>query len=156
MADKQFYFAFASNLSKRKISERGASFEGRVRASFKNYCLKFNSDWKSDGYGYANIEPHEGSSVNGALYTLSPVSMDKLDEEHINIGGHYKRITIQVVKDGGQEVKAITYKANDEFIKDGLHPSRQYLEEMLEGSDILPKNYVETLQELMKESTSLN
>ncbi|XP_031549696.1 uncharacterized protein LOC116287196 [Actinia tenebrosa] len=148
--DLVFYFSFASNTSKRKILARVGNFESREGATLRNYCLKFNCLWKNDGYGYANIEPRENSEVYGALYTIKQAAMDSNDQEHVKSGGHYRRITVPVVRSNGEVVEAFAYRANDEFIKEGLKPSREYLETILEGSDILPDSHVQNLREILK------
>lgn len=155
MADELvFYFAFASNMSKRKMLSRVGNFESREGATLKNYCLKFNLDWKNDGYGYASIAPQENSVVHGALYTLKPVAMENNDQEHVKRGGHYRRITVSVTRNSGEVVEAFAYKANDEYINDSaVKPSREYLETILEGSDILPDSHVQTLREMLKNCT---
>ena len=43
---------------------------------------------------------------------------------------------------------AVAYKANDKYVRDGLKPSEVYLNEMLEGEDIIPKEYVEYIRSL--------
>ena len=45
------YFGFGSNLSKRKMTERGTKFLSRERAVLRGYRLEF-SIWKDDGFGY--------------------------------------------------------------------------------------------------------
>ena len=54
MEGKELYFAFASNLSERKMKERGAKFTSRESAVLRGYRFVFNTNWKDDGFGYAN------------------------------------------------------------------------------------------------------
>ena len=68
MEGKELYFAFASNLSERKMKERGAKVTSRESAVLRGYRFVFNTNWKDDGFGYANITPDEDSAFM-ALYT---------------------------------------------------------------------------------------
>ena len=51
MEGKELYFAFASNLSERKMKERGAKFTYRESAVLRGYRFVFNTNWKDDGFG---------------------------------------------------------------------------------------------------------
>ena len=48
------------------MKERGAKFTSRESAVLRGYRFVFNTNWKDDGFGYANITPDEGSAVHGA------------------------------------------------------------------------------------------
>ena len=98
MEDKELYFGFASSLSERKMKERGAKFLSRERAVLRGYRFKFNSNWKDDGFGYANILLDEDSEVYGALYICEKGSLLNMDQEHIHEGNRFHRVTIKVEK----------------------------------------------------------
>ena len=68
MEQTELYFAFGSNLSERKMRERGTKFTARESALLRGHRVVF-SIWKDDGFGYANMIPDEKSTVHGALYT---------------------------------------------------------------------------------------
>ena len=148
MEGKELYFAFASNLSERKMRERGAKFTSRESAVLRGYRFVFNTNWKDDGFGYANITPDEGSAVHGALYICEKGSMCKMDHEHIYEGNRFHRVIVKVEKRNGEVVDAIAYEANKECVKGGLKPSEIYLNEILEGEDLLPKEYTAYLRSL--------
>jgi len=57
-------------------------------------------------------------------------------------------VVVQVEKKNGQVVEATAYQANEEFVEDGLKPSEIYLNEILEGEDIIPKEYADYLRSL--------
>ena len=141
MEGKELYFALASDLSERKMKERGAKFTSRESAVLRGYRFVFNTNWKDDGFDYANITPDEGSAVHGALYICQKGSMCKMDHEHIHEGNRFHRVIVKVEKRNGEVVDAIAYKANKECVKGGLKPSEIYLNEILEGEDLLPKEY---------------
>ena len=48
------------------MKERGAKFTSRESAVLRGYRFVFNTNWKDDGFGYANITQDEGSAVHGA------------------------------------------------------------------------------------------
>lgn len=148
MEGEEIYFGFASNLSKRKMTERGTKFLSRESAVLRGYRLEF-SIWKDDGFGYANIVPDEDSVVYGALYCCEKGSMARLDAFE---AGRLRRIVVKVEKNNGEVVEAFAFQANEEFVKEGLKPSEVYLNEMLEGEDIIPKEYAEYLRSLKSEN----
>lgn len=150
MDEKEIYFGFASSLSERKMAERGAKFLSRESAVLRGFRLEFSTNWKDDGYGYANIVPEEGSVVHGALYVCERGSMSSMDREHVVEGNHFRRVTVTVEKKNGELVKATTYIANDEFVQQGLSPSEVYLNEILEGEDIIPMEYAEFIRSFSK------
>lgn len=148
MEDKEIYFAFASNLSERKMKERGAKFLSRESAMLRGFRFDFSTNWKDDGFGYANITPDKDSVVHGALYVCEKGSMVNMDHEHIHEDNRLQRIIVQVEKKSGELVEATAYQANIEHVQDGLTPSEIYLNEILEGEDIIPKEYAEYLRSL--------
>jgi len=148
MEEKEIYFAFASNLSQRKMKERGAKFLSRESAVLRGFRFKFSTNWKDDGFGYANITRDKDSVVHGALYVCEKGSLANMDREHIDEGNRLHRVVVQVEKKNGQVVEATAYQANEEFVEDGLKPSEIYLNEILEGEDIISKEYADYLRTL--------
>ena len=140
MANEELYFGFASNLSSRRMKERGARFVNREAASLSGYRLVFNVNWSNDGFGYANIEQDANSTVHGALYTCEPGSLDKLDVDHVE-RGHFKRVSLEVKRANGETVEAVAFMANKEFLMEGLKPNIAYVSEILEGEDVVPPDY---------------
>lgn len=146
MEENEIYFGFASSLSERKMTERGAKFLSRESAVLPGFRLEFSSNWKDDGFGYANIVPDEGSVIHGALYTCEKGTMANMDREHIHEGNRFRRVTVQIEKKNGDVVEAMAYQANKEFVNKQLKPSEVYLNEILEGEDIIPKDYAEYIR----------
>lgn len=149
MDDTEIYFAFGSNLSARKMLERGTKFTSRESAVLRGFRVVF-SIWKDDGFGYANIIPDEESTVYEALYVCQKGSLAKLDEHE---AGRLRRVIVQVEKKSGEVVEATAYQANAEYVKDGLKPSEIYLNEILEGADIIPKEYEEYLKSVKSDQS---
>ena len=126
------------------MTERGTKFVSRERAVLRGYRVEFTI-WKDDGFGYANIVPDDNSIVYGALYYCEKGSMAKLDTFE---AGRLHRIIVKVEKESGELVEGSAFQGHDEFVKEGLKPSETYLNEMLEGEDIIPKEYAEYLRSL--------
>ena len=142
----EMYFGFASSLSERKMKERGARFLSRESAVLTGFRLEFSSNWKDDGFGYANIVLDEGSQVHGALYACEKGTWASLDREHIDEGNRFRRVIVQIETKNGEAVNAVAYQANKEFVNKQLKPSEAYLNEILEGEDIIPKGYAEYIR----------
>lgn len=153
MEGKVMYFAHGSNLSPRLMVERGAEFYSREGAVLPGFRLEFNFSWKDDGYGNTTIVQDEDSVVYGALYSYDEQGIANMDEAE---GEKLRRINVHVKKESGEMIQATTYQGKEEFTKTGLRPSETYLNEMLEGEDILPEGYADYLKTLKKEVTQLN
>ena len=48
--------------------------------------------------------------------------------------------------DNGEEEETITYVANPDKVKNGLKPSKDYLNHLLQGCDLLSERYCEKLR----------
>ncbi len=142
MSERIYYFAYGSNMNPQRMLDRGVLFEERVAAKLPGYELQFNKQWTlKPEAGVANINPKESGMVEGILYTLYDISLDKLDEFEIN----YDRISITVVLANDNKQEAIAYKARQHVIQEGLKPTREYLGHVLKGEDLLSQEYVKKL-----------
>jgi len=95
------------------------------------------------GAGFANIVKGEGR-VEGILYEIDETSLKRLDY-YEGILDHYNRIEVEVNCEA-QPLKAWVYVANENKIKEGLKPRREYLNHLLKGRDLLSEEYIEELQ----------
>jgi gamma-glutamylcyclotransferase len=143
------YFAYGSNMGVRRMEERKVPFSARRAAHLCGYCLKFNKVAKANyREGKANIILDEDGLVEGALYEIEAISLPKLDNKE-KYPEHYLKIPVKVrLPDNGQEVCAITYIAHPDKIKEGLKPTKVYLQHMLEGKDILSDSYFNRLKNI--------
>ena len=80
--------SFGSNLSARKMRERGTRFISRESAVLRGFRVVF-CIWKDDRFGYANIIPDMESTVYGVLYICLKGSLAKLDEHE---AGRLRRV----------------------------------------------------------------
>ncbi|KAK9687896.1 hypothetical protein K7432_014599 [Basidiobolus ranarum] len=157
---KLWYFAFGSNMSAAQMVQRGVVWvEGyRVLAKLDGYQLLFNKlrtkGPETDKEGFANLEKAASeTSVYGILYGLANedglLILDKYEGVAQN---HYERVSVQVeTKDNSNldipaTVTATTYIAkNPLVIRENLKPSKEYLERLLAGKDLLPTDYYHSL-----------
>ncbi len=140
------YFAYGSNMNPERMRERGIDFSERVRAILEGWRLEFNKvASRNPEEGYANIVKDDKEIVEGILYTVFDSDIKKLDR-YEGYPCHYNRITVIVKLNDGKEREAITYVANSEKVRDGLKPSREYLNHLLERCDLLSQEYCEKLK----------
>ena len=107
MEETELYFAFGSNLSARKMRERGTRFISRESAVLRGFRVVF-SIWKDDGFGYANIIPDKESTVYSALYICLKESLAKLDEHEAR---RLRKVIVQVERKSGEILDVIAYQA---------------------------------------------
>ena len=81
-----------------------------------------------------------GKVVHGTLNELPDAGFDVLDGWEGVASGDYERRTFPVVRaDSGETVEAIAYVAL--LVGEGLKPTREYLDHLLAGRDLLPADY---------------
>lgn len=117
------YFAYGANLNLRGMKRRCPKAVPHGPAVLKGYRLEFRL--------YATIVPDEKSSVQGALYTLTPTCWRPLDEYE---GKEYDKITVTVdTPDGAREAFAYVMKAGSLFNSGRMPPSLPYFSEIQRG-----------------------
>src|SRR5690625_4834021 len=138
------YFAYGSNMDLGRMKERGIDFTSRVFARMDDYKLVFNKKASGGNKTFANIEPSEGNHVEGALYEFPDEQIGYLDrcEGHPY---HYKRKELTVLDQDGQSMTAMVYIVQSDKIVSDLLPTRDYLDHLLEGKDLLSVSYYDEL-----------
>jgi gamma-glutamylcyclotransferase len=131
-----FYFAYGSNLNKKRMLDRGVIVNSIVSASLFNYELKFNKVSKQGAV--ANISPCKDSVVEGVLYDVENLF---LLDKYEGYPKHYTRVIMRI-----ENVDAWIYIANSEYIKEGLRPDKEYLNHLLEGKEYLSELYYDKLK----------
>ncbi|MDH7577868.1 MAG: gamma-glutamylcyclotransferase [Bacillota bacterium] len=108
--------------------------------------LEFNKASRNiPGTGFANIVPCLGSVVKGILYAVTEEELGKLDR-YEGVPLHYRRHRVNIEqRDIGQVVSAVTYVANPERVRNGMKPTREYLNHLLAGADCLSEEHVRRL-----------
>jgi gamma-glutamylcyclotransferase (GGCT)/AIG2-like uncharacterized protein YtfP len=143
------YFAYGSNLAPRIMEEwcPGADYLGPARLDgFRLAFLRRSPRWKA---GAADVIPHDGHAVWGALYAVGEAELDALDtKEFVAISGYRRREVVVVCHDGAI-VPAATYEVVDKA-EDELTPKAEYLALMLEGATErgLPDEWIAHLRSL--------
>lgn len=139
------YFAYGSNMDPERMRGRKVEYYSRKRAFLRGWKLEFNKVASGNPrVGYANIVKDENSIVEGCLYELEENGLNKLDS-YEGFPSHYCRANVEVETCEGK-VEAITYIANPSKVKEGLKPTKNYLEHLLKGNDCLSIDYIEKLK----------
>ncbi|OAT80321.1 gamma-glutamylcyclotransferase family protein [Desulfotomaculum copahuensis] len=146
MSENLWYFAYGSNIDAERIKERIGFLPDRIPGTLGNWHLEFNKTSKKTGEGFANIVPCPGEIVEGVLYAVTEEELQKLDC-YEGVPAHYIRYQINVVRqDKGEVVAAVTYVANPDKVRDGLKPTREYLNHLLAGKDYMSEKYIQHLR----------
>ncbi len=85
------YFAYGSNMSRMRVTERIPGARPRGAAWMENRRLSFNKPGR-DGTGKANLIEHPGSHVWGVVYELDADAWDVLDR----FESGYSRLIVEV------------------------------------------------------------
>lgn len=147
----RWYFAYGSNLSVDQKELRTGRIRQAIRSRLLGYRFAFN---KRGGKGqiYANIVPDADAEVWGVMYLCNPAAIREMDRFEGVAGGHYRRLAVQVRKDSGETVEAITYTAGADFVCDPGKPSDDYVRRIVSGAKHhdLPSEYMERIETLAK------
>jgi len=142
-----YYFAYGSNMNPERMKERGAHFTQIEGYALNGYSLKFNKASSLEPRrGCANIVPDEKGVVEGVLYKINVEGLYNLD----NFEGYpveYDRVGFVIDLDGFQ-VTVKTYMAKPGKTREGLYPSRSYIEHLLRAKEYLSEDYYKNLEAL--------
>ena len=145
--DALWYFAYGSNLHDAIFRERRAM---QARATHPGWLdgfeLRFNLPVGPGERAVANIELVPGARVWGALYLLTAADCARLDRSEGVPFGAYRRIDVEVRREGGGCCAAFTYCSA--ATRTDRKPSARYLGLMVEGARQrgLPDDYVHWLE----------
>jgi len=124
------YFAYASNMNRKQMSERCPDAKAVAVATLPNFKLIFSGYSRLRKGAVATIRGSQGDKVIGAVYEISEAGLRKLDK-HENYPVDYKHLDVRVFTDGGDMYDAITFiKASQE---DEEKPSPEYLAVIQQG-----------------------
>lgn len=142
-----YYFAYGSNMNPERMKERGAHFTQMEKYTLKGYGLRFNKcSSREPGRGCANIVPDERGVVEGVLYKITVEGLYNLDR-YEGYPVEYGRVRFVIDLNGSQET-LITYIVKPGKTKEGLYPSRSYIEHLLTAKDYLSEDYYKNLETL--------
>ncbi len=142
------YFAYGSNMDSKRMKERGIYFSQRERGFLNGYSLKFNKQASANpAEGKANIMPNKEGLVEGIIFEISQPDLSKLNQFE-GYPDHYMQKMVTVKNGNGTNIDCLTYIAKSDKVKDGLLPTKEYINHLLAAKDILLEAYYEKLKSL--------
>ena len=125
-----YYFAYASNLSRKQILERCPDAKPKFIATLPNFKLIFTGWSRKWHGGVASIKPLRGEKVIGAVYEISDRDLRLLDK-HEGYPNIYNRIDVVVFTEDGEPVKAVAYAKVEQ--SEETKPSPEYIATIQQG-----------------------
>ena len=149
--DRQYYFAYGSNMHPRQMAERCARPAVVCAACLQGYRLAFygrNRVW--DG-GMETVVQSPGQQVWGVLYELlfsDAASLDVWCNVRLDGGGAYFHFPVPLLDAAGRGHTAVLYKKD--VLGPEVPPSSEYLDHILAGAAAngLPQAYLARLKDL--------
>ena len=139
------YFGYGSNMDLQRIKARGVNIYNLERGTLENWRIVFNLiDEDIVGSGFANIEPHDKSNVEGVIYLIdevSVISLDKFEDYPID----YSKEILKVKDENNQYVECLAYVGQLGRLRPELRPTRSYLQHILNGRSLLSEQYYQKL-----------
>ena len=124
------YFAYASNLSRKQMSERCPDSQPKFVATLPNHKLIF-SGWSRKWHGgTATIRSFQGEKVIGAVYEISDRCLRSLDK-HEGYPTIYNRVNKMVIAEDGERVEVITYVMREQSKE--IQPAPEYVAVIQQG-----------------------
>ncbi len=125
-----YYFAYASNLSRRQMSERCPDSQPKFLATLPNHKLIFAGWTRKWHGGTASVRPLQGEKVIGAVYEISERGLRLLDK-HEGYPANHDRVNRMVITEDGDPVEAVIYIKREQ--SEETQPSREYLAVIQQG-----------------------
>ena len=125
-----YYFAYASNLSRKQMAERRPGSKPRFPATLPNYKLIFTGWSRELKGGKATIRPVKSEKVMGAIYEITDMNLKQLDK-YEGYPANYNRFKVTVWTEDGDPVEAITYIKTEQSQE--TRPSPEYLKIITQG-----------------------
>lgn len=125
-----YYFAYASNLSLKQMSERCPDSKPKFTAILPNYKLIFTGWSRKRRGGIATIRLSPGSKVKGAIYEISERDLRSLDK-YEGYPDTYDRMKVKVITADDEFVEAVTYIKRIQ--SEETAPSQEYLAVIRQG-----------------------
>ena len=139
------YFAYGSNMDKDRMASRNINFTSRQFAILEGYNLLFNK--KSKEGVAANIEKSDTDFIEGILYEFPDEEILILDK-YEGYPREYNRIKITVKDINENLIEVVIYIAQPDKIVNGLHPTKEYINFLLAGKDILSPQYIDKIKKI--------
>ena len=140
------YFAYGSNMSEERFTDRRIISHVRQKGILKDYELVFNKKSYNKDLVYANIEYKEGEEIEGILYEIDEKDLKRLDKFEA-YPKQYNRKLMDIITNEGK-VPAWVYIAQKEWVVEGLKPTKEYMDYLLDGKEFLSEEYFEKLKKI--------
>ena len=140
-------------MSVSRMIKRGVTPISRTHGTLNNYVLKFNKKSTKGDWSFANIEESEGDVVEGIIFEIIELHLEKLDKFE-GAPVHYRREKINVIS-GGNKIECITYVAQNDYIVEDLKPTDDYMKFLIEGSSLLSQDYQRMLRSIFYSKDSI-
>eukprot|EP01062_Namystynia_karyoxenos_P030446 TRINITY_DN22750_c0_g1_i1.p1 TRINITY_DN22750_c0_g1~~TRINITY_DN22750_c0_g1_i1.p1 ORF type:complete len:266 (+),score=27.55 TRINITY_DN22750_c0_g1_i1:140-937(+) len=155
-----WYFAYGSNQSLAKFCRRVGVFALRAPMGLYGFRLSFSklcSRKATEVHGFANIVPDAAEVVYGIGYLMSVNGLGLLDRYEGVAQGHYVRREVCCTPlprprqalgpdQGHAKLNMVAYIATPKWTRQGLVPTKGYLQECLGGKTLLPLQYARFLE----------
>ncbi len=143
MGDLLLYFAYGSNMYRKRLSDRIGSADKWDNGTVSKKQLSFNK-LGQDGSGKANLIDHQDKKAYGVIYRVNEADMIKLDRFEVGYG----RKTLEVQSDNNGYVNVISYLANN--LNYFINPNKGYLDYIVKGAEEngLKQNYIDYLKSI--------
>jgi len=122
-----YYFAYASDLSKKQMQARCPDAKPGFIAILPNYKLIVTGWSRTFHGGLATIKPFRGEKVRGAIYEVTDACLRKLDGWETG----YTRFNVNVFDEDNQPHQAVTYIKSGQL--EETLPSKEYGEIIRQG-----------------------
>ncbi|MCG5549439.1 gamma-glutamylcyclotransferase family protein [Halorhodospira halochloris] len=154
MSEKLVYFAFGSNMHTPRLQQRVPSANPIGKAFLPERELAFRKQGV-DGSAKCDAKwtGNAADQLPGVLFEIDAndlASLDAAEGAGNPFAAHYERIWVVVTREGGAEVEALTYQAEEEAIKEGLFPTPEYHGHVLRGAieHALPEWHIEAIRQI--------
>ena len=135
------YFAYGSNMSAGQIMQRLGWSPQREGAVLQDFLLVFDQPgFNESHWSPANIRFEEEGLVEGIIYHLEERDLGILD----GYEKYYQRKDMEVELKKGGTIRAVTYLSENAALE--TLPTREYLDFLLEGKELLSLDYFSMLQ----------
>ena len=122
-----YYFAYATNLSKKQMRERCPDSQPKFPATLPNYKMVFTGWSRKWRGGMASLIAFRGGKIHGAIYEVGEACLRQLDRHEAG----YPRLNITVFDEDNAPHQAVTYIKSGQ-LEDSL-PSREYAAVVRQG-----------------------
>ena len=143
------YFAYGSNLLKRRLQERTPAVRLVGKAVLYGHALRFHKRG-DDGSGKCDAfyTGRQIDRIHGVLYSLGPGERQILDDiEGVGCGYEISNVDVHT----GSPTKAFTYVAQKHYIDHAMEPFGWYRNFVLAGAleHQFPNPYVQKIREVV-------